>query len=318
MKFSALSLTTLLFAATNNTNAFTIQSQKNRIANNNNINGLGRTPTFLSASTLDKTEQEQESKIGISNKDENNNEENEKKDDDVVAVSGNHILIDGRIAEGNQYLNQQNERNDVKIAFEPDHDDSSTSSTSNTITNSNTNEQPHSHSPLTPNHGNDMNMNMNDPNIDEFMNTTTNNNDAEQQRTSKPKDNGIKMTMASSVSDLKAKEEKQAELQKAAAIEEAKIRNAAKSKEESSASSSSSGSGTSLSGQIANSGIASAAAMATAAVNAAVAMKSLEAPDVNKSYISLDKSVKELDEDGLPLTYDKDLIQEYWKKEKGA
>ena len=70
--------------------------------------------------------------------------------------------------------------------------------------------------------------------------------------------------------------------------------------------------------RITNSGVASAAAMATAAVNAAVAMKSLEAPDVEKSYIALDKTQKELDEEGLPLVYDKDLIQQYWSKERGA
>ena len=70
--------------------------------------------------------------------------------------------------------------------------------------------------------------------------------------------------------------------------------------------------------QIANSGMASAAAMATAAVNAAVSMKVLEAPDVEKSYIALDKSQQELDEEGLPLVYDKNLIQAYWSKERGA
>lgn len=47
-------------------------------------------------------------------------------------------------------------------------------------------------------------------------------------------------------------------------------------------------------------------------------MKTLEAPDVEKSYIALDKTKKELDEEGLPLVYDKDLIQQYWSKERGA
>lgn len=74
---------------------------------------------------------------------------------------------------------------------------------------------------------------------------------------------------------------------------------------------------TSFADRVTNSGVASAAAMATAAVNAAVSMKTLEAPDVTKSYISLDSN-KELDEDGLPLVYDKDAIELYWKKEKGA
>lgn len=74
----------------------------------------------------------------------------------------------------------------------------------------------------------------------------------------------------------------------------------------------------SIGDRLANSGMASAAAMATAAVNAAVSMKTLEAPDVDKSYISLDKTQKELDKEGLPLVYDKDLIQAYWSKERGA
>jgi predicted unusual protein kinase regulating ubiquinone biosynthesis (AarF/ABC1/UbiB family) len=74
----------------------------------------------------------------------------------------------------------------------------------------------------------------------------------------------------------------------------------------------------SLSDRIANSGVASAAAMATAAVNAAVSMKTLEAPSTTKSYISLDTSQTVIDEEGLPLRYDKDAIEQYWKKERGA
>lgn len=70
--------------------------------------------------------------------------------------------------------------------------------------------------------------------------------------------------------------------------------------------------------RIAGSGMASAAAMATAAVNAAVSMKTLEAPDVTKSYIAMDRNSTELDGDGLPLVYDKDLIEAYWAKERGA
>ena len=82
--------------------------------------------------------------------------------------------------------------------------------------------------------------------------------------------------------------------------------------------SSSTNSGTSLGERITNSGVVSAAAMAAAAVNAAVSMKSLEAPDVSKSYIALDKTQQELDEEGLPLVYDKDVIEAYWSKERGA
>lgn len=68
----------------------------------------------------------------------------------------------------------------------------------------------------------------------------------------------------------------------------------------------------------ASSGMTSAAAIAAAAVNAAVAMKTLEAPDVDKSYVALNTSKAELDEEGLPLTYDKDMIEAYWSKERGA
>lgn len=73
----------------------------------------------------------------------------------------------------------------------------------------------------------------------------------------------------------------------------------------------------SFSDQFASSSMASAAAVATAAVNAAVSMKSLEAPDTGKSYVTMGQDV-EIDEEGLPLTYDKDAIQAYWKKERGA
>lgn len=75
----------------------------------------------------------------------------------------------------------------------------------------------------------------------------------------------------------------------------------------------------SFSERFTNSGVASAAAMATAAVNAAVSMKTLEAPTVDKSYIALDSgSAAELDDEGLPRVYDKDLIEKYWDKERGA
>jgi hypothetical protein len=70
--------------------------------------------------------------------------------------------------------------------------------------------------------------------------------------------------------------------------------------------------------RLASSSVASAAALATAAVNAAVAMKTLEAPDVQKSYVTLSKSPAEIDKEGLPLTYDKEAIEAYWSKERGA
>lgn len=117
---------------------------------------------------------------------------------------------------------------------------------------------------------------------------------------------GIKMASAKSASELKSVEEKKPKVEAKTTMETVR-------KEEDNTESS----GSSFADRVANSGVASAAAMATAAVNAAVAMKTLEAPDVAKSYISLDKT-KELDGEGLPLVYDKDAIQAYWSKEKGA
>jgi predicted unusual protein kinase regulating ubiquinone biosynthesis (AarF/ABC1/UbiB family) len=62
------------------------------------------------------------------------------------------------------------------------------------------------------------------------------------------------------------------------------------------------------------------ASIAAAAVNAAVSMKKLEAPDDEaKTYIVKDKARQgQVDEDGLPEVYDKDLIEAYWRKEDGA
>jgi len=114
--------------------------------------------------------------------------------------------------------------------------------------------------------------------------------------------NGIKMSLDGTVSTPRKPKKQPAQ----------------KKESSSSTSDSSSSSGASFGDRIANSGAASAAAMATAAVNAAVSMKTLEAPDVTKSYISLDKDNNALDEDGLPLVYDKDLIEQYWRKERGA
>ena len=69
-------------------------------------------------------------------------------------------------------------------------------------------------------------------------------------------------------------------------------------------------------------GIASAAVVAAAAVNAAVGMRQLDAPDTEKSYVYRDGGAEErkgkIDEFGLPLVYDKDLIQKYWKDQGSA
>lgn len=66
-------------------------------------------------------------------------------------------------------------------------------------------------------------------------------------------------------------------------------------------------------------GLANAAVIATTAVNAAVSMKKLEAPTSEKTYIVKDAMRQgQVDEEGLPVVYDKDLIEAYWDKEKGA
>jgi len=68
------------------------------------------------------------------------------------------------------------------------------------------------------------------------------------------------------------------------------------------------------------SGLMTSATIAAAAVNAAVSMKTLEAPDSGaKTYIVKDAARQgQVDEEGLPVVYDKDLIEAYWKQEDGA
>ena len=54
---------------------------------------------------------------------------------------------------------------------------------------------------------------------------------------------------------------------------------------------------------------ATSAAIAVSAVNAAVSMRTLEAPEVDKTYIVQDSSrLGTVDESGLPIVYDKELI----------
>ncbi|KAH8079110.1 hypothetical protein JL720_9367 [Aureococcus anophagefferens] len=62
----------------------------------------------------------------------------------------------------------------------------------------------------------------------------------------------------------------------------------------------------------------SAATVAAAAVNQAVSMSKLDAPDVGKSYVALRSDGKVDDETGLPLSYDKDLIETYWRSQGSA
>lgn len=50
-------------------------------------------------------------------------------------------------------------------------------------------------------------------------------------------------------------------------------------------------------------------------------MRSLSAPDLKRSFIALDANASargEVDSDGLPLVYNKELIEKYWSKEQGA
>jgi len=73
--------------------------------------------------------------------------------------------------------------------------------------------------------------------------------------------------------------------------------------------------------RVRNSGIAATATAAAQAVSTAVAMRKLEAPDLKKSYIVVDKDderMGKIDEAGLPLIYDKELIEKYWNKQSDA
>jgi aarF domain-containing kinase len=74
--------------------------------------------------------------------------------------------------------------------------------------------------------------------------------------------------------------------------------------------------------QLSTASVASAAVVAAAAVNAAVGMRTLSAPDNTKSYVYMNGATEDragkVDEAGLPLIYDKDLIQDYWKKQGSA
>eukprot|EP00873_Tetraselmis_striata_P029871 jgi/Tetstr1/450135/TSEL_037177.t1 len=61
--------------------------------------------------------------------------------------------------------------------------------------------------------------------------------------------------------------------------------------------------------------------MAAAEVSKAIRMKGVEAPSVDKTFVTIDKNdvrIGKVDEAGLPLVYDKDLIQKYWETQGGA
>ena len=70
--------------------------------------------------------------------------------------------------------------------------------------------------------------------------------------------------------------------------------------------------------------VAGNAAVAVVEVSKAVRMRGVEAPDVQKSFVAkggaevdLDGPVA-VDEEGLPLVYDKTAIQAFWDKQGGA
>jgi len=67
-------------------------------------------------------------------------------------------------------------------------------------------------------------------------------------------------------------------------------------------------------------GVASAAAQAAAAVmEVSKGVTSIEAPDTDSSFVAMDESRRDLvDEQGLPLVYNKEAIQKYWEGQDGA
>ena len=66
-------------------------------------------------------------------------------------------------------------------------------------------------------------------------------------------------------------------------------------------------------------GAATAAAAVLEETSRAVASKGIEAPDAARSFVSMDKERTGLvDDEGLPLIYDKDAIQKYWAGQSGA
>lgn len=74
--------------------------------------------------------------------------------------------------------------------------------------------------------------------------------------------------------------------------------------------------------QIGTASIASAAVVAATTVNAAVGMKQLSAPDGDRTFVYKDGAALNrtgvVDSEGLPLVYDRALIEAYWRKQSGA
>lgn len=68
--------------------------------------------------------------------------------------------------------------------------------------------------------------------------------------------------------------------------------------------------------------LASTAVTIATAVNQAVSMKALSAPDSDNTYVYFDGASEnrkgKVDDKGLPLVYNKELIEKYWKAQQGA
>mmetsp|Transcript_3691 Transcript_3691/g.4964 ORF Transcript_3691/g.4964 Transcript_3691/m.4964 type:complete len:942 (+) Transcript_3691:207-3032(+) len=65
--------------------------------------------------------------------------------------------------------------------------------------------------------------------------------------------------------------------------------------------------------------VANVATQAAMEVSKAVGSKGIEAPDGDGSFVALDQERRgQVDEEGLPVVYDKELIQAYWTQQGGA
>ena len=305
MKFSSTSLFLCLVGASS-TQAFTFQAPNRSTSRNSFVStkittSIAQTQQLpspssrLYASTLEKPETEinvdADADVQVDANDET---------ESVLAVSANHVVINGRITEGGQArvadpsasmlfsstaTPMPNHIRPIVFEEEPDLD-------------IHAHEHEHEHGDI----------NGASSRTHDYISSSSFSQKAEAEAVNAPstKSNGIKMASVEEARELKGNDSyREAIAAEAMATKYQPVENK------------SSSTGASFTERVTNSGVASAAAMATAAVNAAVAMKTLEAPDVTKSYISLDSN-KELDEDGLPLVYDKEAIEIYWKKEKGA
>lgn len=309
MKYSPLSLTTLLLLqGISSSLAFTIPTA-------NTSNRVSRTTRFASTlentSTSTKLELANETKKEFNNGNNNNNNNNNKKDNEdeqdadsrIRAVSANHIVMWDD--EKNELVIKEctiesgaggaNNNDGGRLKYRIEYEETIYMREGDNNINLNTNTIGH------------------DDHDKEFFSSPS----SSLSSSSSPTSTVVTTTATNNVNGIKMTNSNDAKLlQKDTTMEASDSKKSSKSN--SSNNDNRSTSTTSFTERITNSGVASAAAMATAAVNAAVSMKTLEAPSTAKSYISIDKSQTIIDEDGLPLQYDKDAIENYWKKERGA